>query len=450
MSRSDPWRRFTVVAAPALIFALTGLTAATGPLRAQEPEPAGRAPHVVDPLRDALIANRHALRLGPDGELSGPGAERILEEARASRFLLVGEEHGIAEVPLLTAWLFEQLASDGYQHLAIEIGPTIADTLDRLAAGEDPGATIAAFFAAHPPGPPFFTALEDARLLTRAVAATGGAAGTLWGLDYDILADRYVLGRLRDLAPNAQARAAAEAAIRVADDHFRRAVQGRNPGEIMMFGGPDSVLVALRAAYDPAPDSPADVILETLIETLRINQHYVNGDGWTSNQQRALLNRRNLARRLRAEAATDESRKLPGVVFRFGGNHMQRGRTSAGVFDLGDMVQVLAEYEGSGSFHLMVIGGPEARVLRFDPTTFGWTVRPAAALGAPGMESLGSALLDGPTLFDLRPLRGAAAGGALGSVSHDFEHTIFAYDAVLVLVGSTPATPMQGAPWLGE
>src|SRR5687767_14530017 len=58
-----------------------------------------------------------------DGSLRGAGAERLAAAAREHQFILVGEEHGIAEVPAFVAALFETAKPAGYRHLAIEIGP---------------------------------------------------------------------------------------------------------------------------------------------------------------------------------------------------------------------------------------------------------------------------------------------------------------------------------------
>ena len=77
--------------------------ASAAPAGAQEP----------DPLAAALLEHRHTLELTAAGVLRGPGAELLLAEGAASQFFMVGEEHGIAEVPQLTAALFRQLQRAG-------------------------------------------------------------------------------------------------------------------------------------------------------------------------------------------------------------------------------------------------------------------------------------------------------------------------------------------------
>lgn len=418
------------------VLGLTALLTLTTATAAQEP----------DPLAEALRANRTTLSLTADGRLAGPGAELLLSEGRRSEFFLVGEEHGIAEVPELTAALFRALRPAGYRHLAVEIGPTIADTLEGLARAEDPLDAFVDFFAAHAPGTAFFTAREDAQMLIDAVRATGGAEGTLWGLDYDILADRYALRRLRDLAPDDAARRAVDAAIDLADRGLERALETGNPMGVVMFSGPDTVFDAVVEAFGPDPAPEAARILHTLVETVRINGHFVAGEVWESNERRARLGKRNLASYYREAAAREDG--PPRAVFRFGSNHMMRGRTSTNVSDIGQMAASIADLNGLGSFHLLVVGGPGTRRLQFDPRTFGWTEVPVASIASPGLAPLARELADGWTLFDLRPLRGLADRDRLGDLDPAVGRMIWSFDAVLVLVGSTPGESLPGAPWL--
>ena len=399
-----------------------------------------------DPLAEALRTNRSTLALGEDGRLAGPGADLLLAEGERSQFLLVGEEHGIAEVPELTAALFRALQPAGYRHLAVEIGPTIADTLEGLARADDAIDAFVEFFAAHPPGTAFFTAREDAEMLIDAVRTTGGAEGTIWGLDYDILADRYALRRLRDLAPNDEARRAVEAAIEVADRGLARAVEETNPMGSVMFSGPVTVFDPVREAFGANPEPEAARILHTLTETVRINGHFVAGEVWESNERRARLDKRHLAEHYRAAVAAGDA--APRAVFRFGSYHMMRGRTGTNVYDIGQMAASIAELNGLESFHLLMVGGPGTERLQFDPRTFGWMPVPASSLASASLAPLAGELTDAWTLFDLRPLRPLADRDRLGELDPAFERTIWAFDAVLVLVGSTPGVSLPGAPWL--
>ncbi|HEU0300899.1 MAG TPA: hypothetical protein VFR37_15665, partial [Longimicrobium sp.] len=294
------------------------LAACVSPLRAQ------------DSLTALLRANAHPMQAAADGRLSGAGAELLIAAGRESQFFLIGEEHGVAEIPLVAAGLFRELAPHGYRHLAIETGDGLASALNRAILRDAGGDAYLAFLRDHFPGAPFYNWREDAAMLRAVVAAAGGRDDVLWGLDYDIMADRYALRRLRDIAPDPRARAAAETVIARADSAFAQALATQNPGLIMMFGGPRDVYAPLREAYAPAPGSEADRIIHLMEQTREINEYWITQQGYLSNLHRAQLNKRQFMRYL--VEARERTGELPRVMLKFGWAHMTRGRTYTNVF----------------------------------------------------------------------------------------------------------------------
>lgn len=214
----------------------------------------------------------------------------------------------------------------------------------------------------------------------------------------------------------------------------------------VMFSGPDTVFDALVDAFGPDPDPEAARILHTLTETVRINGHFVAGEVWESNERRARLNKKRLVDYYREAAAAADA--PPRAVFRFGSYHMMRGRTGTNVYDIGQLAASIAELNGLESFHLLMVGGPGTLRQQFDPRTFGWMHVPVSSITSAGLAPLAAELADGWTLFDLRPLRPLADRDRLGDLDPAFEQMIWAFDAVLVLVGSTPGESLPGAPWL--
>jgi hypothetical protein len=147
------------------------------------------APSFEERLAAKAAESRHAVHF-KDGAFSGPGWDLLVQEGQASRFFLVGEEHGVAEIPAVVRELFRSLQPAGYRHLTIEISPPMANVLDGLAREGLP--KVASFFQEYPPGVAFFTLKEEAELLVTARAAVAGKAPVLWGLDYEVTADRFL------------------------------------------------------------------------------------------------------------------------------------------------------------------------------------------------------------------------------------------------------------------
>jgi hypothetical protein len=390
-----------------------------------------------DDLAALLEQNRHGLRLAEDGTLAGEGARLLLERGRDARFVLIGEMHGVAEVPQFSAALFRALATHGLRHLAIETGEGVAMHLNRLAASSEPETAMARFLEDYWPGVPFYNLREEAALLVDAVAAAGGGTDVLWGLDYDIMADRYALRRLRELAADPVAAAAADALIATTDSLLAAALEQGNPGMLFMFSGDAGLVADVRRVYEPAPGSEADRILALMDETLAINQLFAR-DGYASNLRRAEHLKRQFHHFHAAAAAAGES---PRVMVKLGANHIVRGRNFTNTWDVGTLAHELAEAAGERALGLYLMGGGGRPQATMDPRTL--DVRSVEVPPEPWMEPLHAAALDdGWTLLEMAPLRAAIARRQLRGLPDDLVRVIFGFDAVVVLSGSTAASPL--------
>jgi hypothetical protein len=406
-----------------MTFALSALMLGVGEAQAQ------------DSLTVWLRANAHTMQADADGRLSGAGATLLEDAGRDAQFFLIGEEHGVAEIPLVAADLFRRLAPHGYRHLAIETGDVMATELNRRLLADTTGAAFLAFHRDYFPGAPFYRWREDAALLRTAVAAAGGRADVLWGLDYDIVADRYTLRRLRDLAPNPAARAVAEGVIARADSALAQALATQNPGLLMMFGGADDVYAPLRQAYAPEPGSEADRIIHLMQQTREINAYWGRNQGYLSNYHRAQLNKRQFMRYL--QGATERDGRMPRVMMKFGSSHMVRGRSFTQVFDLGTLASEIADVNGSRSFGVLMLGGAGSMHAVVDPRAFTTVQAPVDVAG----EAWAKPFFDAAdpqrwTVFDLRPFRGRIR--RLGTLPDELLQVLYGFDAVVILSGSGP------------
>lgn len=426
-------RRARIPALAALL--LTGALAA----RAQAPAP---QPTLEERLATRAAESRHAVTFR-DGTFSGPGWDLLVAEGREARFFLVGEEHGVAEIPALVRELFRALQTAGYRHLAIEVSPPTAAELDRLARGTDALERLAAHYRAHPPGVPFFTQKEEAELLVAARAAAAGPGPVLWGLDYEMSADRFLLDGVRRRAPEGPAREAAEALYQKSVAAWETVLETRNPAAFFSFANSPEILADLRRAW-PQPDAESALVLDVLEETLAVNRLFAERRGWESNERRAQLNRRNFLRYWdQAQAARRDGEALPRVLFKFGASHMVRGRTMTEVFDLGSLAAEMAAAEGSRSFHLLVVGGAGTQHAVFNPVALRYEPAPVELAAEPALRPLVSqALPEGYTLIDLRPLRPLLSAARTRTADPELMRIVHGFDALLILTGSRPSQPL--------
>jgi len=406
---------------PVVIYCLLVYVLASGVAHAQEATPDNL-------LRVLLHENRYTLALD-EGRITGPGADFLLKEAAQAHFFMVGEEHGIAEVPEFTSALFRALRPYGYEHLVIETSPSMAALLDRLArSGPD---SLAALFSRYPLGVPFYSWHEEAQLLVDALEGAGSEP-VLWGVDYEfVLSGMLWLSELVRRAPTDEARAMAGRylAKEVAAEHTLKEL-GNPTGLFLVVADPED-FDALRSAF--AADSGALALLDWKETSTKAWRFQFAGENYRSNLARTDFMRRSFAEQYRRHKG--DRLVGPRAVLKFGGNHVFRGRTPVNVFDVGTLAAMLAEYEGSHAFNVMVVAGPGTERTTFHPT--GPRIAPVedATWATPLYEA---ADMEQWSMFDLRPLRPHLDSGRL-QVAPEIERLIWGFDAYLVLVRSSAA-----------
>jgi len=388
-------------------------------------------------LTEAAIENRSRLHF--DGkEFSGPAWDRLLAAARESQFLMVGEEHGIAENPKLVAQLFTTLVEDGYEKLVIEISPPAAGMLD--AAAKANGIDGIRDLLATPGGEPaFFGMREEAELIAAVRSALPDAGEILWGVDYEVACDRPLLRELQAMDRPASTDLPLGQLVAASDAAWSRYAATAAPQFIFSFSGDPALVTAVRDAWPGAGDS-AMQILDTLQSTLEINRFWVEGRGWDSNVHRAALLRSNFLRHWREAKQLNSS---PKFIAKLGGNHLIRGQNSVGTFDLGTLLPEIAALEGSRSFSVLVLPGPESMVAVLNPSSWSYEARPAKDNYAEGLEALvDAAYADEFTLIDLRALR-AIVRQSVDQYGAEAIRVVHGFDMLLVMSGSTASSELE-------
>lgn len=384
----------------------------------------------------AQLARETRRAINFDGQtFSGPGLDWLLAQGRGADFFLLGEEHGIAENPKLAAQLFRSLVPAGYSKVAVEVSPPMAEELDRVVTQgglpglrrflEDPGSKTA-----------FFTMREEAEWLAAARLAVPGGKPFLWGSDYEFGGDRHLI---RMLGPRRKPAAAERALwqLRAASEQAWTRFQGSRDVRDLPSISVNPVLVrVLRAAWTNR-DAQSARILDTLEETIEINQLFLAGRGWESNKRRAALLRANFLHDWRKER---KAKRSPRVFLKFGASHLMRGRSSTEVYDLGALVPELAEIEGKRAFSLLVLPGPGTQIAAYNPTQFTYARRNAdESFYMKGLLPLMQQLEPkGFTLFETEPLRRVVSSSSDLSLLR----MVHGFDAILVMSGSTAGTDL--------
>jgi hypothetical protein len=393
------------------------------PFEPQQPDPRAR-------LLEALQKNRLPLAMD-DGRPAGRGWDWLAQEARASHFTLVGEEHGVAETAQLSAALFDTLRGAGYSRIAIELSPLVAQGIETAARRSGlPG--ILDFFARPDTWSPMYLR-EEARFLADVVAAGPKGERVLWGFDREIFSDRYLIGRLDTKVPPS-ARASFARLKEASTNAF--ALQQKGAGPPFLFAQEPSIVSAVRAAW-PNPDRESDTALRTLEESLTINTVARTGTAWDQSQRRALWMRSNLAELLREKSARGTT---PKVMLKAGYNHMIRGANYVNIFDVGSMPDEVAALSGGRAFHIIVLPGSGShQAVLGAGRSFNTVSSDEFDEFKAGDQRLTRVLANanavGHEVIDLRALRPLAMRG-LESWNSDLVRTIHGYDAAVIWKGA--------------
>jgi hypothetical protein len=374
-----------------------------------------------------------------DGKLTGTGARVLSAAIDDAQFVMLGEDHGIEQVPALAAALCGELGPRGFRRMAIEVGPSVAPELERFAGAADGTAQASAFAKAFPEAIAFYDWKEELAMLQRCAKAAGGLE--IWGLDQELMgATQLVLRNILATKPGPVARAAIVALLRDADAARVEAAKTGDYGKLYLLTGGQAALDGAKAALAKDATPAAQAMFAALLESRAIYQGQASATPWLSNRQRARLMKSTFTDRLGAAAVKEQ--QLPKVFLKLGAWHLYHGVNPLRSSEIGALVTEIAEGHKVSAVNLAVLG---VKGQQLHPAGVG---RPAAA-GALDLAHdkdsdfrwlaplFAAQVAKAWTLFDLRALR--PSFGTYGKLDGELERLIFGYD-FLVLIGDPRAS----------
>lgn len=401
--------------------------------RAQE-KPAQSEPTPEQKFLAQLNKGKYALTLA-DGKVSGAGMGVLSDATAGAQFVLIGEDHGIRQIPQFAATVFEMLAPRGFHTLALEIGPEVTPTLEELAASVDGAARMKEFNNKFPFSVAFYGWQEEFAFLQRCARATKDGRVNLWGLDQELMGSSgYLLRKIADEKLGPAAKTMADQLIKTETEIYAAVAKTGDPSGLFMLSASDDELNAFAELLRTQGTPRAQEMLASLVKSRDIYKKNMGSEGFASNRERSLLMKENFKRDY--TAAMDAGDAMPKVMFKFGAFHMYRGINMIHNNDIGDMVSELADWDGKKSVHIMILG-VKGTQLAF------------AGIGKPGVEApldlksdprgdfsflapMFDNMLPGSwTMYDMRELR--LHFGAYGKLDTELERVIFGYDFVVLV-----------------
>jgi hypothetical protein len=392
---------------------------------------------------EALLASRSALTVD-GGKLAGPGGEAIRAATADAQYVLLGEDHGIAQIPQFAAALCSELAPHGFHRIELEISPSVAPALERFARAQDGAAQMAAFDKSYPDAIAFYAWREEFEFLQRCEKASSEGY-EIRGLDQDFMGDStYILTRISEMKLGAEAQKAIAQLIEEDKVERRAAEKTGNPGDLFMMSAKQEDLARMKDLLRRDGPAEARTLFESLLESREIYWKFMNNQGYASNRQRATLMKTNFhADYMGAQRGDSAPQK---VLFKFGAYHMGRGLNVLHSSEIGDYVAEMAEGRGLKSVHIMIFGVKGAQ------STFAGIGKPYADtpldLARDADSQLawakplyGNLLEKNWTVFNTRSLRDKFA--SFTGVDPEMERMIFAYDYIVLIPETTASHPFS-------
>lgn len=362
-----------------------------------------------------------------DGQYGGAGWDKLRAAIQKSQFVLVGEDHGLAEIPPFTAAVAQVLKPAVF---VAEVDPYVAQKVTQLVAQPGPAT---AYLQQYPEALCFFDWAEEFEL----VRTLRAQQARLVGLDQvycNTAAPFYaqLAGLVKDKA--AKTYLTHRAAAYAAQDH---AFEKLGNDDLVMTtqaqSAIDSLLLLTKNESPAAQKMAQDYAASYAI--------YKNQD----HQARLNLMRRNLLQALWPYQSA-AGLAAPKMLFKFGSNHLARGLSQSvkgEFYDVGSLAQSLVEAQGQKSLHLYIIGKQGARAESDNPN---FPARRTSTYTAAENASLRPYLnqVTGPAwaVFDLRFVRRAITTGRLQLADQSLQRTIMGYDYLIIIPETTASHVM--------
>ena len=349
-------------------------------------------------------------------------------------FFLIGENHGMAEIPKFTAALFEAYKKHGYQYFATETGPFTAAFLQQTASRKDMHLGMASFLKEYPWSIPFYGWQEECEILKTVVGNKPSEKQLIWGLDQEFAASpRMNFLRLKKSAKTEASKKVATEYYEMAMSAFKESTETKNPGKSFMgIVRPDD-FVKLKTAFKGQPQNLK--LIEALEESIYIYQLWFQREGYKSNQLRAEMMKRYFWDYYSKAKVEDDP---PKIMFKFGSNHMYRGANALNVFDIGNFISEMASQMNTESFHLYVLGR-KGNQNAYNPFSQDEADKQKPYDASKYLDNVDVSTVLSATsetdwsVIDLRPIRKALFNHFIKNVNPGLEKLIWSYDAILVI-----------------
>ena len=280
---------------------------------------------------------------------SGEGWELLAKEFSQSQFVLLGEYHGDARIAEFTESIIPILAKEDFKYFALETGPYSTEVLNSMCEGKaETEAVLSELYSEYYKESldipiPFLEGKEDVAFLNAAYQN----GFEVFGIDQEYYASTLLLfERLLALDQNDKSGAAYQKAKQFVIAEHKIDMESDD------YELHKSLLESEQVnAFFETLDSESNEI-QSIIRSLKtswtIYMLYDN-DRMANLQMRADFMKETFSSKYKE---FEQSDSLPKILIKMGGSHTQRGLTSNKVYDIGNLISELADFNGANDLNI--------------------------------------------------------------------------------------------------
>ncbi|MDA6069032.1 hypothetical protein NJT12_05295 [Flavobacterium sp. AC] len=269
-----------------------------------------------------------------NGNFEGKGWDLIKKEVTNSHIVFVGEQHGVAEVPVFSGKIADILQPKA---LVVEIDPYTAAQLEKTAKNL---AGYSDYFKRKPYDFAFYSWQEEMNLIHKMTLSKIA----IWGVnEINFLSMPTFFETLAATAKQASnKKIALKKANEFAKNDFPLFGDSNKYSDFMAYRMKVSEVDSL--LYDFRNESQ---VSQKMLRDLKTSIPIFANESY---EARVSLMKKNLLNYLYPYITADEI-KIPKLLFKLGGNHASRGS-----FEVSNLADNLADAAGKKSLHIIVIG----------------------------------------------------------------------------------------------
>jgi len=389
-------------------------------------------------FEELLKEHSYSIKL-VDGELSGPGADLILQDAANTQFVALGEEHYNYIIPDITTALFKSLQDRyGYHYFMTEQDPVMMEHFSQKPVRGDL-AKIQSLAQRYPMGVTF-NSDEELRMLADIGKTSVANDDPIWGCDQASGVTHILDQLLQETAAPSSIAAIKKLRETTA---AKEAVRDYSKGHYI-FDAATEVFTELKATIDAPAGSHAEWLIDVVINSSRIFGFYKNGNnglmpGYYENNRFREEHLKDLC--LAKYRSVEKTESMPKVLMKFGSWHLYEGLSPTRLHTIGDFFSNVARFNGNEFLSIHFVSRPDNPEESMKDYGFIW----------PFIGDLDPNEL---AVIDLRPFRKypnrvlvqAAAGDEwVDKYQEDFIRLVYGYDLIF-FVGATRAATFTVVP----